>query len=108
MNWKHLNSTDDLKQAIELSNKQPIVLFKHSTRCSVSMVAKRGLEQFWDLDMEAYHLDLIAHRDISNQIASIFGVKHESPQILVIRNEKAVYNASHGQIDVDDLRPFAK
>ncbi len=108
MNWKHLNSTNDLKEAIELSNTQPVALFKHSTRCSVSMMAKRGLEQFWDLPIEAYHLDLIAHRDISSQIANTFGVRHESPQIIVIRNGKAVYDASHGKIDVDALRPFVE
>lgn len=108
MDWKHLNSTADLKQAIELSNEQPVALFKHSTRCSVSMMAKRGLEQFWDLPIVAYHLDLIAHRDISNQIANTFGVKHESPQIIVIRNGKPIYHASHGKIDVDDLRPFVE
>ena len=50
-----------------------------------------------------YFLDLIAHRDISNEIANRFGVTHQSPQLILIKEGKAVYNVSHSDIDAEEL-----
>lgn len=90
----------DLDQAEENSKSRSVVLFKHSTRCSVSSMAKRSFEQEWVVkeESEAWFLDLIRYRDISNEIARRFEVHHESPQIIVLNNARPVHHASHGMI----------
>jgi bacillithiol system protein YtxJ len=101
--WENLSSIEDLHNYIDKSDEVPILFFKHSTRCPVSMMAKRRLENDWkftNLELVPVYLDLIAHRDISNAIAEQFSVRHESPQVLVIKNGKCVYNASHEDIEV--------
>ena len=103
MNWKNLTTLQDLEKAIEASHNQPVALFKHSTRCPVSFAAKKTVEHDWDLDIDAYYLDLIAHRDISNAIAEKLGVEHQSPQMILVKNGKAVYDASHAAIDVENM-----
>lgn len=105
MNWKHLESINQLDTAIIESNEMPVVLFKHSTRCSVSLMVKRMLESQWSHgeNLKAYYLDLINHRDVSNEIATRFGIEHESPQVVVLRNGKVVHSASHNDIDQADF-----
>lgn len=103
MKWNELNNINDLETALEASHQQPIALFKHSTRCSVSLMAKKSVERFWDLDIDAYYLDLIAHRDVSNAIAEKLAIQHQSPQMILVKDGKAIYHASHGAIDVDAM-----
>lgn len=81
------------------------LIFKHSTRCSISMMAKRRFELDWDNlpdDMPLYFLDLIKFRDLSNQVSQIFQVHHESPQLLLIRNGECILDQSHSGISVDE------
>ena len=100
--WKEISSDDDLNRVVlEESNTQPVVLFKHSTRCPVSFTAKKMFEMQWNKPVDAYLLDLIAYRNISNRISSELNVFHESPQVLVISKGECIYNASHGSIDAD-------
>lgn len=103
MNWKKLESIADLEAALEASKDQAVALFKHSTRCSVSSMAKRLIESDWDLDIDAYYLDLIAHREVSNAIAERLHIQHQSPQMIVVKDGAAVYHASHGSIRVADM-----
>ena len=100
MNWKKLESIADLEAALEASNQQAVALFKHSTRCPVSSMAKRLVEREWDLDIDAYFLDLIAYRNVSNEIADRLNVRHQSPQMIVVKNGESIYNASHESIQV--------
>ncbi|HWW43272.1 MULTISPECIES: bacillithiol system redox-active protein YtxJ [Pedobacter] len=82
------------------------LIFKHSTRCSVSMMAKRRFEMDWDALPEGtalYFLDLISYRDISAQIAETFQVHHESPQILLIKDGDCILDASHGDISAEEV-----
>ena len=107
MNWISLESIGQINKIIERSYEVPCAIFKHSTRCSISSMAKFRLEGDWDLsnnEIEAYHLDLIAHRDISNQIAETFSVHHESPQILLIKNGECIYDSSHLDITMEELK----
>jgi bacillithiol system protein YtxJ len=104
--WENLTSIEELNNYIDKSNEVPILLFKHSTRCPVSMMAKRRLESDWKFTPQQLlpvYLDLIAHRDISNAITEQFSVRHESPQVLLIKNGKCVYHASHEGIEVATL-----
>lgn len=107
MIWKDLTSVEQLIE-IQAANEITII-FKHSIRCPVSGMAKRGLEQDQTLLPEQtviYYLDLINHRNVSNAIAEIWNVKHESPQILIIKGKECLYNASHSDVEMRDIVPF--
>jgi bacillithiol system protein YtxJ len=105
INWNELTDLGQLSEIIEISNEKPVAIFKHSTRCSVSRMALKQFEnEFNSSDkVTPYFLDLIAHRDISNEIANRFGVTHQSPQLILIKEGKAVYNVSHSDIDAEEL-----
>ena len=108
MNWNELTDIEQLETIKQESEKQPILIFKHSTRCSISSMAKNRLERAWNFDAEKvkpYYLDLIAFRNISNEIATLFGVEHQSPQVLLIKGGDSVFDASHNLISVADLEP---
>lgn len=107
VDWDHLTDFDQLTRLEEQSEHIPVMLFKHSTRCSISFMAKNRLEKDWDLserEIIPVYLDLLRYRDISNEIEDRFGVTHQSPQILLIKDGICVYNTSHNQISVQDLK----
>ncbi len=99
MNWTKLTDLAQLDHIDAASTAKPILIFKHSTRCSISSTALSRMERGWTPELMAshtvYYLDLLAHRPISNLIAQRYDVEHESPQVLVIRDGKCVYTASH-------------
>ena len=104
MNWINLQSEDQLQEIISNSDSKPQVIFKHSTRCSISSMAKNRLDKKDNPDgMDFYYLDLIRHRNISNKIAADFNVTHQSPQVLVINQGKCIYDESHSGIMMDDI-----
>jgi bacillithiol system protein YtxJ len=107
IDWTHLTEIEKLDRLIEQSVHVPVLLFKHSTRCSISSMAMNRLESEWDLTKEEIipvYLDLIAYRSISNEIADRFGVTHQSPQVLLIKDGICTYDTSHNQISVRDLK----
>ena len=106
INWVPLADLGQFNEIIQLSNEKPVVIFKHSTRCSISRMALKNFENEYDLgeNIAPYFLDLIAFRDISNEIASRFEVVHQSPQLLLIIGGKSVYDVSHSAIDADELK----
>ena len=104
MNWKNIESESDLEEIKKRSIEKPQVIFKHSTRCSISSMAKSRLERAVPAqDVEFNFLDLIKHRELSQQIAEDFSVDHESPQILFIKGGECVYNESHTGISMDEI-----
>lgn len=104
MNWLPLTDVSQLDAITEKSNEQSVVLFKHSTRCSISHMAKGRLDRSEDIpDTDFYYLDLIAFRNISDEIAKRYQVHHESPQILLIRNGECVYAESHSGIIIEEI-----
>lgn len=105
--WIQLTQMETLEEIAKDSNNQSIAILKHSTSCGISRMVLRQFEQNYDLDSEKiklYFLDLLSYRDISNKIATKFNVPHESPQLIVIKDGKAVYDASHSAIDVEKLK----
>lgn len=106
--WIQLTDLGQLNEIIDLSTQKSVAIFKHSTRCSVSRMVLKQFENEFDLQDKVvpYFLDLLEHRDISNEIASRFGVQHQSPQLIVIKDGKAIYNASHESIDTLKLKQF--
>ncbi|UJP66231.1 bacillithiol system redox-active protein YtxJ [Mongoliitalea daihaiensis] len=107
MNWNRLESIDQLVEIKEKSLEKPVLIFKHSTRCSISSMVWDRLKRNWkteDFDrVDPFFLDLIAHRDISNSISKEFDVYHESPQIILIKDGKATYDTSHMGINYNDI-----
>ena len=104
--WIELTTSEQLRSAIENSSLKPIILFKHSTRCSISSMAKSRFENNWNTEnknVSIFHLDLIAHRNISNEIAEITGVEHQSPQAIVLKNKEVIYQATHSDIDAKSI-----
>lgn len=104
MQWILLNSDEQLETIRNNSFNKPQVIFKHSTRCSISSMAKSRLEKnAFPTNADFYYLDLIAHRTISNKVAEDFKVWHESPQVLLMKNGEVVYDESHNGIRWDEL-----
>jgi bacillithiol system protein YtxJ len=104
MNWKDLSEMAQIEEIKANSEQRSVVIFKHSTRCSISSMAKNRLDRGEAPEgIDFYYLDLLKHRNISNQIAEEFGVAHESPQILIIRNGACVYDESHNGIDLSEI-----
>lgn len=108
MNWIPLTTPEQVEQLIEESKAKPVVIFKHSTSCSISATAKSRLERQWAdaglTDVQPYYLDLLAYRPISRQIADQFEVRHESPQLLLIREGQCRYHASHLGINLQAVK----
>lgn len=108
MEWIHLTDEEQLNNIIEKSQEKAQVIFKHSNRCSISSVALQRLQKANKPgDIDFYFLDLIKFRSISNQVAEIFKVRHESPQVLVIKDGKCIFNESHLGIDMHEIRDHA-
>ena len=109
MDWINLNSVEQLTEINEKSKNKTQIIFKHSTRCSVSVFAKRILSDEYSDEIkknaDVYYLDLIAFREISNSIANHYGVVHESPQILVVNNGECTFNASHSDVSFKSALP---
>ena len=105
VNWIALNSINQLDEITNFSKANTVLIFKHSTRCSVSrMVLKQFENEFGFQDkIVTYFLNLLEYRDISNEIATRFNVVHQSPQLIVIKDGHTIYSASHESIDANDL-----
>ena len=105
--WRVLESIEQLDELLKASYDHPIAILKHSTTCGISRMAMNSLKRDWDLseqEVHFYYLDLHTHRNISNAIAERSGVRHESPQVVVFKKGKAVYDASHGAISISGVR----
>ena len=105
--WLPLTQPEQLTELAQASHEQPVLIFKHSTTCSISAAAKGKIERQWadsGLDLPIYYLDLLSFRPLSAQIAEQFGIRHESPQLLLIKNGECPYNASHMGIRLSDVK----
>ena len=107
IDWNDLTDLKQLDTIVQESNGTPVIIFKHSTRCSISRMALKNFEREYNIeigDAKPYFLDLLEHRDISNEIASRFGVMHQSPQLILIKQGTAVYDTSHSDIDATAVK----
>jgi bacillithiol system protein YtxJ len=105
--WKNIESIQMLDELVSLTQDKAVLIFKHSTRCSISMMVLTRFQSEWDLNTnncELYFLDLIAHRDISNKIEEITGVVHQSPQVIVLKKGEVLYEESHNSISARDIK----
>lgn len=110
MNWDYLTDSSQLLRLQQAS--KTTLIFKHSTRCSISNAVLNRLERNWNSEemqgVTPYFLDLLTYRNLSDEIAALFKVQHESPQVLIIRGGKTVYHASHFDIQYEQLKQAVK
>jgi len=105
--WVKLTSSEQLDELINRSKEIPVLLFKHSTSCNISAMVINRFESNWKAPAEScicVYLDLLSYRAISNEIAIRTGVFHQSPQAILLRDEKAIYSESHGSIDAAEIQ----
>ena len=111
MNWNTIEAEETLQDIESLSKDKAVMIFKHSTRCSISAMVLDRLERNWNdsemTNVQPYILDLIQFREISNEVASRFDVFHQSPQVLIIKDGKAIHDASHMAIDYRSIKQLA-
>ncbi len=109
-----LQQDRDLEQLLERSLTDPVFIFKHSTQCSISGQAHEEFAQFSEIagDVPCGVVDVIENRRLSNAIASRFGVPHESPQALLVKDGRVLWHASHWSVTAgalsDALRSYAQ
>lgn len=107
MPWIELKSVQQLHDIYNTPSDKLKVFFKHSTRCSISSMALRNFQAEWNLNndcAELYLLDLISFRDVSNEIAELTGVQHQSPQAIVLKDKQVKYHESHSHIDAGEIQ----
>ena len=106
INWIPLTTVSALDEIDQKSKERPALIFKHSTRCSISSMVINNFERSFEEDaaFDIYYLDLIAFRDVSNEIEARYGVMHQSPQIVLISNGKSVLDASHTGITYEMIK----
>lgn len=109
INWIPLNTLSQLDEIKELSKTETVLVFKHSTRCGISRMVIKQFEKMFDEDfknLKVYYLDLLNYRNISDEVGYRFQVLHQSPQLLVIKDEIAVTSASHYDITNINIKSF--
>jgi len=111
MNWLILTESNQLEDITQSSYSEAIIIYKHSTRCGICLLVKKQLENDWSAtlqNVQGYYLDLLKYRSLSNEIAEKYGVYHQSPQVLVIKNGVCIYSASHSEISAETLAEKVK
>lgn len=103
--WSNLVDINQLEAIKQASFSRVQLIFKHSTRCSLSSIVQSRLSALNDLNLpiDLHYLDLIQFRSVSNSIAELFQVEHESPQIIILYKSEATYDESHLDISIDEI-----
>ncbi len=107
--WKEITSLEEIDEIVQRSHERPSVLLKHSTSCGISRMVLRQFEKDFDIDpgkVDLYFLDLLRYREISNKIASKLNVPHESPQMIILKEGRVVFDNSHGAISVESISQY--
>lgn len=104
--WKRLENLEQLNEIETNSQTTPQLIFKHSTTCGISRMVLNLFNDTYDASTNAdvYILDLHSFRNVSNAVADKFGILHQSPQLLVIKNGEVTHHASHGGISDLNLK----
>ncbi|MDF1516583.1 MAG: bacillithiol system redox-active protein YtxJ [Lutibacter sp.] len=105
--WMPLSDKSQLEDIIKISSNKPVLIFKHSTRCGISRMVLKNFESDYDIpetEVDLYFLDLLNYRSLSQDVSTTFKVVHQSPQVLVIKNKKSVYDNSHHSITIEAIK----
>lgn len=109
LNWIPLTSLEQLEEIKKQSVTEAVLIFKHSTRCGISSMVIKQFEKLFTEEhqnLKVYYLDLLNYRNISDEVGYTFQVMHQSPQLLAIKNEVSVFDASHYDITQTNLTRF--
>ena len=99
-NFINIDSLEGLERLVAESHERPVILFKHSLTCGISRGVYREVSQVRaDVNMVVIQ----THREISNAVATLTGIRHESPQAIVLRSGMPVYHASHYDIEAQHI-----
>jgi bacillithiol system protein YtxJ len=93
--FSHISSIEELEHLLARSEQEPVVLFKHDTKCSISAMAYREVAYLQD---DVALIDVGRHNDLAQEVAARTGIRHESPQVIVLDGGKGVWSASHYEI----------
>lgn len=107
--WNVLETPDQVSQLLDLSNRLPVVVFKHSVRCGSSSMALWQLKEGWtfgDEEFDFWYLDVIRRREVSDRIAQEFGVIHHSPQLILVHGRQAKFHTSHHGVRPEVLKQW--
>ena|SRR5919205_3678969 len=99
-NFFKIDNQAALENLLTDSSNKPVIVFKHSNACSISARAYREMEKVDDVNI----LEVQSSRAISNELADLTGIRHETPQVIIFRDGKAVWNASHFDVLAADVR----
>ncbi|GIO30614.1 MULTISPECIES: bacillithiol system redox-active protein YtxJ [Paenibacillus] len=107
-----LTTSEELKSALAASVDKPLLLFKHSTRCPISTGAYRQMMSYLEdepnEDVEYALIHVVEDRPVSLEAADLLGVQHESPQVILVKNQAPVWHTSHSNITEDALKRHLK
>ena len=109
LSWTPLISVDEINTIKEISKNHSILIFKHSTSCGISRMVMKQFESLFNEEnkqLKVYYLDLLNFREVSSKLSEVFQVIHQSPQLLVIKNEISVYDESHYEITKVNLSKY--
>lgn len=107
MEWNNLTDASQLDELDGMSAIMPVLVYKHSARCNICNAVMNRLERSWSREdserLRPHFVDVLRNREVSTAIAERYGITHESPQALVIRNGRCIYSSSHMDIRYQDL-----
>jgi bacillithiol system protein YtxJ len=98
--FQRLADSKALDTLLANSKQRLVVIFKHSISCPISTAAYREMQQ---LENEVVLVVVQSARDVSRELADITGIRHESPQVIVFKDGKAVWNASHFDVNAREV-----
>ncbi len=102
-NFIEINNNEKLDELFEKSSENPVILFKHSTTCPISAGVYQVISQ---INSDVYLIVVQKARNVSNYVAEKTGIRHESPQTLVIKNGETVYHASHYDVQLNKVEKY--
>jgi bacillithiol system protein YtxJ len=109
--YTELHAMEEWEKVWEQSTEKPVLLFKHSTTCPISARAFDQYQNYLETanqNVDSYLVKVIEDRPVSNQIAEETNVKHESPQLFLIRDKEVLWHTSHSNITVENISEAVK
>lgn len=108
MSYTDVTSTAALAEMITLSEQQPVLFFKHSRTCGISDRAFREFERYLQSPESTQVRNCVivvqTAREVSNSLARLMGIEHETPQAILVRDGRAVWNDSHMALKSEALK----
>ena len=105
MSYQSIHSINDFRAVLDQSKSEVVVVFKHSSTCELSAAAKIEIA---NVNLPVFELVVQNSRPLSNHIEDHFKIRHESPQVIIIYQEKPIYNSSHRDVTADNIHTAAK